>query len=338
MKNKIRILVSNTTDPYFNLATEAWIFNNSVPGQQILFLWRNQPTVVIGRSQNPWVECHLEKMKADGVNIVRRHSGGGAVYHDLGNSIFTFISPLESYDKKINNQIVLEALKTFGISAEASGRNDLIVMHEGFPKKFSGSGFKQTKDRALHHGTVLLRTDLNRLQDYLSPKPGKLIAKGIASVASRVINLAELNPVVHHDAFCNALIHSFREHYQASLDVEILDHAMLAPIPSLNESYEQLKSWDWIYGKTMEFSHQLDAQLSWGNVDVNLLVEDGVIREAAIYSDSLFPDLVSALADSLKGARYVASDLRGAICGVGVQHSEWLLYVNEFSECLLQQL
>ena len=215
MKNKIRILVSNTTDPYFNLATEAWIFNNSVLDEQILFLWRNEPTVVIGRSQNPWVECHLEKMKTDGVNIVRRHSGGGAVYHDLGNSIFTFISPLKIYDKKMNNQIVLAALKTLGIIAEASGRNDLIVRHEGLSKKFSGSGFKQTKDRALHHGTVLLHTDLTRLQNYLSPKPGKLIAKGITSVASRVINLTELNPSMDHRLFCNALIDSFREHHQA---------------------------------------------------------------------------------------------------------------------------
>ena len=158
--SKLKVFLSDSTDPWFNLATEDWIFRDMDPSYQVLFLWRNAETVVIGRFQNPWTECDVEKMEADGIKLARRQSGGGAVFHDLGNTNFTFLSGADEYDKERNNRIITDALARFGITAEPSGRNDIIV--EG--RKVSGSAFKKKRDRAFHHGTMLINAA--RAQDF----------------------------------------------------------------------------------------------------------------------------------------------------------------------------
>ena len=175
---KTRVLHSETFNPWFNLATEDWIFRDMNPEGHVLYLWRNSETVVIGRYQNPWLECRLDAMKADGVRLARRQSGGGAVYHDHQNLNFTFMSGVDVYDKERNFEIIIDALSKFGIKAETSGRNDMIVGG----RKISGSAFKLTKDRAFHHGTLLVDVDLGRLGNYLNPDVLKLESKGIKSV------------------------------------------------------------------------------------------------------------------------------------------------------------
>lgn len=134
---KLRILKSEVTNPWFNLATEDWIFNTLNPDSHTLFLWRNSETVVIGRSQNPWVECKTDKMAEDDVFLARRQSGGGAVFHDLGNTNFTFLSPKADYDQDANFTIIINALKKLGVDATLSGRNDMQVGD----RKISGSAF-----------------------------------------------------------------------------------------------------------------------------------------------------------------------------------------------------
>ena len=143
------------------------------PTVQTLFLWQNQETVVIGRNQNPWGECNLAKMEEDGVTLARRTTGGGAVFHDLGNTCFTFLSPKEGYDRAVNIGILLDALRALGIEAEASGRNDLIIQMEDGPRKVSGSAYRETRERSFHHGTLLMHADLLRLANYLTPHPKK---------------------------------------------------------------------------------------------------------------------------------------------------------------------
>ena len=186
---KLRILKSAVTNPWFNLATEDWIFQALDANSHTLFLWRNSETVVIGRSQNPWVECKIDKMEADDVFLARRQSGGGAVFHDLGNTNFTFLSPKDSYDQEANFTIIINALKKLGIDAELSGRNDMQVGD----KKISGNAFKHAADRSFHHGTLLVNANMQKLGDYLNPHPLKLKAKGIKSVRARVANLVEFN-------------------------------------------------------------------------------------------------------------------------------------------------
>ncbi|MDO5770295.1 MAG: lipoate--protein ligase, partial [Psychrobacter sp.] len=203
---KLRILKSAVTNPWFNLATEDWIFkelsfDKEDPDTHTLFLWRNSETVVIGRSQNPWVECKTEKMSEDNVYLARRQSGGGAVFHDLGNTNFTFLSPKDDYDQSANFTIIINALKKLGIDATLSGRNDIQVGD----KKISGSAFKHSSDRSFHHGTVLVNADMQKLGDYLNPHPLKLKAKGIKSVRARVANLTEFNESINHEVLSDAI-------------------------------------------------------------------------------------------------------------------------------------
>jgi len=146
-KSKLKVYKSETTDPFFNLATEEWLFRQGDLSKHNLFLWRNAPTVVIGRNQNPWKECHVQQMEKDNVILARRTSGGGAVYQDLGNTNFTFLSGIHDYNKNQNSQIIINALSQFGVKAETSERNDILV--NGM--KISGSAYKISGMKAFHH-------------------------------------------------------------------------------------------------------------------------------------------------------------------------------------------
>ena len=239
---KLRILKSAVTNPWFNLATEDWIFQALDPQSHTLFLWRNSETVVIGRSQNPWVECKTDKMAEDDVFLARRQSGGGAVFHDLGNTNFTFLSPKADYDQDANFTIIINALRKLGVDATLSGRNDMQVGD----KKISGSAFKHSVDRSFHHGTLLVNADMQKLGDYLNPHPLKLQAKGIKSVRSRVANLVEFNDTINHKTLSQAMIEAFCEYYGqevADTPVEELDEATLAQEPHLNKYYQQTVSY-----------------------------------------------------------------------------------------------
>ena len=174
--SSLRLFISDSFDPWFNLAVEECIFRQMPADQRVLFLWRNNDTVVIGRAQNPWKECNTRKMESDHIKLARRSSGGGAVFHDKGNTNFTFMAGKPEYDKTVSTNIILSGLSRLGISVSASGRNDLVVNCEDGERKISGSAYRETKDRGFHHGTVLINADLSRLADYLNPDPKKLQA------------------------------------------------------------------------------------------------------------------------------------------------------------------
>lgn len=175
--SRLRLLLSDSHDPLFNLAVEECIFRQMDPGQRVLFLWRNANTVVIGRAQNPWKECNTRRMEEDGVTA-RRSSGGGAVFHDLGNSCFTFMAGKPEYDKSVSTAIVLDGLKRLGIEAFASGRNDLLVATPDGEHKVSGSAYRETLDRGFHHGTLLLDADLRPARQLPQPRPQEAGGQG----------------------------------------------------------------------------------------------------------------------------------------------------------------
>ncbi len=326
MQRKLRILISNVTNPWFNLATEDWIFHELEPDCQTLFLWRNTETVVIGHFQNPWVECKTDKMEEDGVYLARRQSGGGAVFHDLGNTNFTFLSPKEDYDQQANFQIIRHALKTLGIDAHLSGRNDMLVGE----KKISGSAFKHKNDRCFHHGTLLVNANMSKLSDYLQPHPLKLAAKGIKSVRSRVANLVEFNPNVNHDIICQAIIASFCEYYGQDVAVEILDEAQLSQNPHLNKFYEKMADWHWRFGKTPEFTHQLETRFAWGIIDLRLNIEQAKIKEVTIFSDALDTQFIFALKEALLGQDYNLLTLTEVLQKLAQQNPAWKGYCADF--------
>jgi lipoate---protein ligase len=313
METHVRVLVSDSTNPWFNLATEDWIFRELDPHTHTLFLWRNDNTVVIGRHQNPWVECKVDKMEADGVFLARRQSGGGAVFHDLGNTNFTFLSSGEAYDQDANFSVIIDALATFGITAERSGRNDILA--EG--RKVSGSAFKHTRERSFHHGTLLIDADLGRLVDYLNPHEKKLVSKGIKSVRSRVANLKEFNPHISHEGVCTAVTEQFFQLHRERCEVETLDEATLSRIPSLDAYYRQMADWDWRFGKTPDFTHHMEERFDWGGMDIHLDVHRGVITEGKIYSDAMDPAMITAIEESLPGTRYHRDDLSRVMADLG---------------------
>ncbi|MGE4801261.1 lipoate--protein ligase A [Yersinia hibernica] len=311
--SSLRLLISDSYDPWFNLAVEECIFRQMSPDQRVLFLWRNANTVVIGRAQNPWKECNTRRMEQDGVKLARRSSGGGAVFHDLGNTCFTFMAGKPEYDKTISTQIILNALASLGIQATASGRNDLVVMREDGERKVSGSAYKETKDRGFHHGTLLLNADLNRLADYLNPDPKKLQAKGITSVRSRVTNLVELLPGIDHEKICAAIEHAFFDYYAEKVSAEIISPQALPDLPGFTEQFARQSSWEWNFGQAPAFSHLVDTRFTWGGIELHFDVLHGAIDRCQIFTDSLNPAPLEALAERLQGVVY-HPDRINAVC------------------------
>ncbi|MFM5274215.1 lipoate--protein ligase [Aeromonas caviae] len=302
--SSLRLLLSDSHDPLFNLAVEECIFRQMDPAQRVLFLWRNDNTVVIGRAQNPWKECNTRRMEEDGVTLARRSSGGGAVFHDLGNSCFTFMAGKPGYDKSVSTAIVLDALKRLGVEAFASGRNDLLVAAPDGDRKVSGSAYRETQDRGFHHGTLLLDADLSRLANYLNPDPKKLAAKGISSVRSRVANLGELLPGLGHEQVVQALCEAFFAHYGEVVPPEHISPERMPDLPGFAETFARQRSWEWNFGQAPAFSHLLEERFPWGGVELHFDVEKGVIGRAQIFSDTLDPAPLDDLAVRLPGVAY----------------------------------
>lgn len=331
-KQKIRILISNTTNPWFNLATEDWIFRDLNPDTATLFLWRNNNTVVIGQNQNPWVECKVDKMEQDKIFLARRQSGGGAVFQDLGNTNFTFLNSKQNYQQEANFNIIINALARFNIIAEKSGRNDITVKTQSddgeiINKKISGCAFKHTPSLSFHHGTLLINTDMQKLANYLNPNPLKLKAKGISSVKSRVANLVEFNPNINHENLSQAICEEFCKHYNASCEIEILDENTLAKIENLNKFYQKMSDWNWRFGNTPEFSHHIETRFDWGILDWHINVEHGIILESKLFSDALDTNLIEKLEQSIKGCRY-QKNLLNDLFNVSAEHENF----NQFKD------
>ena len=299
-----RILLSNSNDPHFNLAVEDCIFRSMPSDQRVLFLWRNQNTVVIGQSQNPWKECNINTMEQDHIHLSRRQSGGGAVFHDLGNTNFTFMAGKPEYSKTVSTDIVLQGLKTLGIEGYANGRNDLVVGEGENMRKFSGSAYKETKDRGFHHGTLLLHADLSRLANYLNPDPKKLQSKGITSVRSRVTNLNSVYPEINHELVCDAIITSFCDYFGETPVIEMISPDALPVLPGFVEKFAKQQSWDWNYGKSPQFTLTLDERFQWGGVELHLDLKNAHITAAQTFTDSLFTDPIEQLAEQLIGIAY----------------------------------
>jgi lipoate-protein ligase A len=314
----LRVIVSDTHDPWFNLAIENWIFRDMDPHQRVLFLWRNWESVVIGRFQNPWTECRVEEMERDGISLVRRQSGGGAVYQDLNNSNFTFMAGREIYSQGDNFVVVLNALDRFGVEAERSGRNDILVAG----RKVSGSAFKNSSDRSFHHGTMLIDADLDKLTRYLNPGSARIETKGIVSVRSRVANLREFDSAIDHDSFCTAVVDEFFRFHRAECPVEHLVREDLEHLNDVRRYYELLRSWDWRFGKTPRFNQQISARFDWGGVELFVNCRNGIIEDLRLVSEALDDEFIETVRRGLKGVRYSPGEITRALEGMSTDRDQ----------------
>jgi lipoate-protein ligase A len=212
------VIYSDSYNPWYNLALEEYLFNNLKKNEIILYLWQNEQTVVIGRDQNAWKECNCKLFEAKAGKLARRSSGGGAVYHDLGNLNFTFIMDKNLFDIHTQLEVILKALKSKNIEAEFSGRNVLIVKG----KKFSGNAYYYGEKASYHHGTVMVNTDFEKMIKYLQVSAEKIKSKGIESVKARVINLKELNSELSIENIQQELEKQFKKIYQIKAEARTI--------------------------------------------------------------------------------------------------------------------
>ena len=295
-KIKLQIILGNQYNPYINLAVESNLLDNFLPNTVSLFLWRNKQTVVIGTNQNPYSECDVNTLLDEGGHLARRRTGGGAVYHDLGNLNFSFIADKNIYDVNRQMQVIQKALLNFNLETEVSGRND--ITYQG--RKFSGNAFAKTKFQGLHHGTILIKTDSERLQRYLKVKPAKLHKHGVKSVASRVINLSEVADITSENIIPH-LIKAFEDIYQNT--ATIIDFNDLCNEDAIKLS-QSISSEEYLFGKWKEFHTKKSASFDWGNIDIDLNIDEdkGIIKDINIASDSLDPASINSAMELLKGA------------------------------------
>ena len=311
MIQKLQYYISTTLDPYENLAIEQHLADSVERGCCTLYLWQNENTVVIGKNQNPWAECRCALLEEEGGKLARRSSGGGAVFHDIGNLNFTFLCATEDFDEQRNLKIVQSACALAGIQTEFSGRNDLLA--DG--KKFSGSAFYHGDGKSYHHGTLLISADLDKLTRYLTPPKAKLEAKGVASVGARVVNLSELSPALNCSAMRTNMLTAFLAAYG-------LYATNLHPLPhkAIAAHKQTLKSWDWLYGKTLPCSVCAEAQFVWGHVELKLQVASGKIQSIQCFTDAMDASLSDTLATALNGCKFAPSDIKNAL--IGISHAE----------------
>lgn len=292
MVKTLYTVLTDSTDPYYNLALEEVLLSKVNEDICILYLWQNHRTVVIGRNQNAWAECRTALLQEDGGHLARRLSGGGAVYHDLGNLNFTFLCSDKNYDLQKQLSVIQKATLYAGIDSRFSGRNDLLA--DG--KKFSGNAFYHSKGKAYHHGTLLIDTDFSKLEQYLSPPKAKLQSKGIASVRSRVINLKTLSPALTCDVMKGYMVQAFSEIYGGTAESLDFTEADKDTAVRLQRKYG---SEEWLFGNPIPFSCNLEGRLPFGSIQLLLQVEAGMICDLQVYTDAMNTELSAQIRQTL---------------------------------------
>lgn len=292
------------TDPVQNLALEAALLETVKPGECILYLWQNQNTVVIGRNQNSTRECRVDLLRQEGGTMMRRLSGGGAVYHDLGNLNFTFLANEGDYDLDKQLQVILRAVRSLGIPAEKTGRNDLTV--DG--RKFSGNAFYQTGAQKYHHGTILVDVSAEKMGRYLNVAAQKLQTHGVASVRSRIVNLSELVPGLSVSAVRQALLQAFSEVYGKQAQ----PLPALPPASLLAQWAQKLGADAWRFDKEPKADTVLENRYPWGGVQLLLAVQGGKTT-ATMYTDAMDECLASEVQCLLGGLPFEPVALCGAL-------------------------
>ncbi len=306
----MKYIVNNSNDPRYNLAFEEYCFKHLdiKENEEYVLLWINGPAIIVGKNQNTLEEVNQKYVDENGIKVVRRITGGGAVYHDLGNlnfSILTLTSDMERIDFQKYNIPIVEALGKLGIDAELSGRNDMTI--EG--KKFSGIAQSVWKKRVLNHGTLLFDTDLDVLSKALNVKQDKIASKGIKSVKSRVTNIKSYMTG-------KADIYSFRDTLLKAIfqkeNLEPVEYKLskkdLDNIDKLFE--ERYSTWEWNYGESPKFNYKNYKRYAFGNIDIRFNVIHGLMCDTVIYGDFFGTRDVSLLQEKLNGTKYEKDQVR----------------------------
>ena len=311
-KQPFMICIRRTeTDPYFNIAAEEYVLHEFT--DDCFMLWRNEPSVIVGKHQNTLAEINYDFVAQNKIKVVRRISGGGAVFHDLGNINFTFImngQPGQLVDFRKFTQPIIDVLATLDIEAKFEGRNDLTI--DG--KKFSGNAEHVFKNRVLHHGTLLYRSTINNLAGALNVDPDKFRDKAIKSVRSRVTNISEhLKEALEIEDFISLVMNHILEMYPNAELYQFSDQDRKIIQQMVQTKYG---TWDWNYGYSPKYNFKKSIRTNGGKVEFNFDVKDGIIEKANIYGDFF--------------SRANIHDLEQALIGIPHREKEVLKVLGSF--------
>lgn len=309
------LLINNTcTNAYFNLAMEEYFLKNC--NEDIFLLWRNENAIIVGKNQNTLSEINYDYVKNNNIKVVRRQSGGGAVFHDLGNINFTFISCNDNSfsDFKRFTMPIIDALKELGIEAEFSGRNDLLINNQ----KFSGNAQYNYKNKVMHHGTLLFSSEINDLSNALKVKPSKFEGKAVKSVKSRVTNISShLKKEMSVLEFKDYLMNFINKRDENSHFYELSDEDMKNINKLVEEKYS---TWEWNFGNSPKYSLNNELKYPGGNVEFNLDVKDGIIKNIKFFGDFFGKEDVSFIEDKLKNIKHSEDSIKAALKDINIDN------------------
>lgn len=286
---KIQYYLSKEYSPYLNLSAEEKLMDDYEDGCLIFYLWQNQNTIVIGKNQSAKDECNLDLMKKDNITLARRSSGGGAVFHDLGNINFTFITSKKDFDLHKQLEVIQKALSYYGIVSEFSGRNDLLV--DGY--KISGQAYLNGKTSSLHHGTLLVDVDMGKLGAYLAQDKTKLQKHGVKSHRQRVKNIVDFNNSITIPSMIASLKKAVVDIYKVPIEEKKLPKSDI----------EKYSSEDWLYRLKVE-GIRLRERFNYGLIDINLEVSNNRIIDCAIFSDIMDVAIIEEITNQLKQKQF----------------------------------
>ena len=309
------LLINNTnTNAYFNLAMEEYFLKNT--NEDIFLLWQNENSIIVGKNQNTLSEINYDYVKENNIKVVRRLSGGGAVFHDLGNINFTFISCNDNSfsDFKKFTMPIVEALKELNVHAEFSGRNDLLI--DG--QKFSGNAQYNYKNKVMHHGTLLFSSEINDLSNALKVKPSKFQGKSVKSVKSRVTNISShLDKKMTVLEFKDYLMDFINKRDENSHFYELNDK----DVESINKLVEEKYStWEWNFGYSPKYSLYNELKYPGGNVEFSLDVHDGLIKDIKFFGDFFGKEDISFIEDKLRNVKHNEYSIKSALEDVDINN------------------